>query len=93
MATTWCICISVKTPWIDKLLGLKSQKSGKLWQLSLLTSAMDSYLKIATCTGITNGDGFYKLPQIRSVSLFIPSLAASLSYRIFIVASRAASRS
>ena len=91
MATMWCICISVKTPWIDKLLGLKSQKSGKLWQLSLLKSAMDSYHKIAT--GITNCDGFYKLRQIRSVSLFILSQAASLSYRIFIVASRAASRS
>ena len=52
---------------------------------------MDSYHKIAT--GITKCDGFYKLRQIRSVSLFILSQAASLSYRIFIVASRAASRS
>ena len=52
---------------------------------------MDSYHKIAT--GITNCDGFYKLPQIRSVSLFFLSQAASLSYRMFIVASRAASRS
>ena len=62
----------------------------KLWQLSLLKSAMDSYHKIAT--GITNCDGFYKLREIRSFSLFILSQAASLSYRIFIVASRAASR-
>lgn len=51
---------------------------------------MDSYHKIAT--GITNCDGFYKLREIRSFSLFILSQAASLSYRIFIVASRAASR-
>lgn len=70
---------------IDKSLGLKS---GKLRQLGLLKSALDSYYKLRQ--PITDCDEIYILRQMSLLSL---SQAASLSSRIFIEASRAAFRS